>query len=299
MDPVTAHLRLDHFSTVPSEWRGLDQFSITRLESTCGLGSDVRKWSCVPALLVSVSASPLAGEKYRLWVDEKLVPTGDVRPFRSNVIDFASGPACWVGEAFDFVHFHLPRVSIDELADDLGYDRPGAFRFSVLGEDAVLARIARSVLRSVSVARVPSVLALDQLQLSLGEHMLERYGGMTPRRSVRHDGLAIWQSRRAEEILRERLDGAVRLEHVARECELPPGHFASAFRASFGTSCHRWLGERRIQRAKELLSRSRAPLNQVASHSGFEDHVQFARIFRRSVGVAPSTWRRGRGVSVH
>ncbi len=255
MEPAAAYVRFEHDSAVPSEWRGLDQFSITRLATTCGLGSDIRKWSCVPALLVSVPIGPLVSQSYRLWVDEKLVPTRSVLPLQSNVLDFAAGPACWAGDAFDFVHIHLPRASIDELAIDLGYDRPGGFRPSVLGSDALFAQVTRSIAPRLQESSAPSTLALDELQLLLSAHVLRRYSGVEQPRAARAGVLATWQRRRAEELLSVSRDGSIRLGELARECELPTGYFARAFQASFGTTCQQWLTRQRIEQAKGLLSR--------------------------------------------
>jgi AraC family transcriptional regulator len=295
MEPDIAHLLLDQDSAVPSEWRGLDQFSITRLETTCGLGSEIRKWSCVPAFLVSVPIRSLAKEKYRLWIDEKLVQTASVRPFQSNVVDFASGPACWAGDAFDFVHFHLPRASFDELASELGYDRPGAIRPSILGDDAVIARSTRRILPSLDDSVAPITLALDELEVLLCAHLLRRYSAVRRPRAGGVGRLAPWQRRRVEELLMTNLDGNARLGELARECELPTGYFARAFRVSFGTTCHEWLARRRIECAKELLSGRWASV----AESSFGDRARVAPRLHRAVGRPPGTWRRQRGGAVH
>jgi AraC-like DNA-binding protein len=291
LEPTTTHLRLDERSLVPSRWRGENHFSITRLESTSGLGEWIQKSSSISSLLVSMSIRALAAREYRLWVDGKVIPTGRIPAFRSNVIDFAAGPACWAGGPFDYVHFHVPRGAIDEMSADLGYDRAGAFRVSVVEDDLVLAQITKSILPYLGRPEGSSPLPLDHLQLILGAHLLQHYGGVNRRRSVRRGGLAAWQRRRVEELLRENLDGRVRLANLARECELSVSHFARSFKASFGVTCHQWLTERRVDRAKELLALS-TPLVDVASHAGFSDQASFTRTFDRLVGMTPGQWRR-------
>ncbi|HEY0783628.1 MAG TPA: AraC family transcriptional regulator [Thermoanaerobaculia bacterium] len=66
-------------------------------------------------------------------------------------------------------------------------------------------------------------------------------------------GLAAWQRGRAAELLRENLDGAIRLADLAPECELSVSHFARSFKTSFGVTSHQWLTARRIDRAKERM----------------------------------------------
>ena len=103
------HLHLKERSSIPSLLRGADAFTITRMESSNGLAERITKVSSVPALLVAVSIKSLAIKECQFWVDDKPVPTPYVPSFRSNVIDLDAQPGCWVGNAFDYVLFHVPR----------------------------------------------------------------------------------------------------------------------------------------------------------------------------------------------
>src|ERR1700687_1199557 len=69
-----------------------------------------------------------------------------------------------------------------------------------------------------------SLLALDQFSLILGAHLLQRYGVLQKMGKVSKGGLAPWQKRRAAELLRENLDGRIRLTDGARECSLSVSH---------------------------------------------------------------------------
>ena len=111
------HVHLKEGSSIPSVVRA-DSFAITRVESSKGLADRITKVSSVPALLVSVSIKPLAMGDYQLWLDDKHVPTPYVPAFRSNVIDLDAQPSCWVGSAFDYVLFHVPRAVLDAIAQD-------------------------------------------------------------------------------------------------------------------------------------------------------------------------------------
>ena len=84
---------------------------------------------------------------------------------------------------------------------------------------------------------------------------------------------------RLVEILRDNLDGHVRLADLAGACDLSVSYFARSFKASFGVSCHRWLVDRRVERAQELLALTDTPLVEVASQSGFGDQAAFTRTF--------------------
>ncbi len=151
--------------------------------------------------------------------------------------------------------------------------------------------MTKSVLPILGDSGRTSHLALDHLELILGAHLVQRYGAARRRRTDVPAGLAKWQQTRATELLRENLDGSVRLADLARECNLSASYFARSFKASFGVTSRAWLTDRRIGRAKELLA-TMLPLADVASESGFGDQAAFTRTFRRLVGMAPGRWRR-------
>ena len=291
-DPFTTHIKLDRNSSVPSPFRTAGTFTVTRLESSAGLPDRITKISSVPALLVSISLKALPLHSYQVWVADKVIPTPIIPPFRSNVIDFDAEPSCWAGKAFDYVHYTVPRVELDDIAADLGFGQVRSYRLSVIEDDLVLAQITRSILPFIGRRDGPSLLALDQFSLILGAHLLQRYGVLQKIGKVSKGGLAPWQKRRAAELLRENLDGRIRLTDVARECSLSVSHFARSFRATFGISTHQWLIRHRVEHAQELLRQTAAPIVEIAMLSGFADQAAFTRTFRQVVGVSPGRWRR-------
>src|SRR6185295_2377325 len=187
--PSTLHLRLDETSSMPPVWRNEPGFTILRLESSAGLPAPIRKASALPALLVSIAIKPLASEQYRVWVADRLVPTPGVSAFRANVIDFAAEPSCWAGADFDYVHFHVPLETVEDVAGEFGYLSLGAIRPAILEEDLVLAQLTKAILPSIGRTRSASNLGLDQIQLVLAGHLLQRYGEMRPRPPVCRGGL--------------------------------------------------------------------------------------------------------------
>jgi AraC-like DNA-binding protein len=291
LEPWTSSLRLDESSTMRAH-RYADRFSVVRVETSGPLAAAVHKSSSVPALLVSMFVRPAADRDYRLWVDGKVVSSGPIAAFRANVLDLAAEPAMWAARGVNHVHFHIRRAAIDDAAADLGYERIGGVRLSVAVEDVVLAQLTKSILPILGGDAQMSPLALDQLELLVGAHVMQRYGAPRPSRTVVSGGLAAWQRRRATELLRENLDGSVRIADVAKACGLSASHFARSFKASFGVSCHRWLTDRRVERAKELLAATDAQLVDVSSQSGFGDQAAFTRTFHRLVGLSPGRWRR-------
>jgi AraC family transcriptional regulator len=286
------HLHLKENSSIPSFLRHTGSFAITRVESSRGLADPITKVSNVPALLVSVSIKSVAVGDYRLWLDDKLVPTPYTPPFRSAVLDFDAQPTCLPGSAFDYVLFHVPRKGLADIAADLAVGPVETFKVSLEEEDLVLTQLTKSILPFIGRQHWFGPLALDHLNLILGAHLLQKYGGLRKPPTVSVGGLGPWQKRRATELLSENLSGRIRLSQVAQECGLSISHFARSFKASFGVSTHRWLVQRRIERSQNLLIRTRESLSDIAEQAGFADQAAFTRTFHQIVGMSPGRWRR-------
>ena len=54
-----------------------------------------------------------------------------------------------------------------------------------------------------------------------------------------------------------------------------------------------YLNRYRVRQAKALLEAGDKSITQVAMEVGFSDSHYFARVFRREVGVSPSSYQRG------
>jgi AraC family transcriptional regulator len=80
---------------------------------------------------------------------------------------------------------------------------------------------------------------------------------------------------------------------LAEEAGLSPYHFSKAFKASLGVPPWRYVTERRIHRAKELLLDRCRSITEIAHDLGFSSHSHFTDVFRKKTGRAPSRFRRG------
>jgi len=267
-------------------------FAITRLISQTGTG-DPTVVVIEPVMLVSVALAPVTLGAYQQWVDGKAVDTPFVPAGGVNVLDLESDLNCWVGEGFDWIHYHLPRVILDDVARDHGFEPIGSYPVVLGGYDLVVAQLTQMILPRVGSPESTDSLGLDDFALILAAHVLETYGGLRRRSHPMHrGGLAPWQMRRAAEMLRAGLGGSVRLSALAAECGLSISYFARSFKTSFGVSPHRWLNEQRVEYAKALMASSREPLAGIALQAGFSDQAAFTRTFHKIVGDAPGRWRR-------
>jgi AraC-like DNA-binding protein len=87
------------------------------------------------------------------------------------------------------------------------------------------------------------------------------------------------------------------LERLAREVGFSRSVFADRFAHFVQDSPMQYLTRWRMQLATHLLERPGVGLAQVAAEVGYESEAAFNRAFKKSVGMPPGAWRRGRQAS--
>lgn len=81
------------------------------------------------------------------------------------------------------------------------------------------------------------------------------------------------------------------LEKISSEACLSRYHFLRLFRRAFNKTPHQYLTQRRIERAKELLSSSGLTVTDVCFEVGFESLGSFSSLFHKHVGHPPIAYR--------
>ncbi len=101
-----------------------------------------------------------------------------------------------------------------------------------------------------------------------------------------------WRLKKVRDYIERHGDESLQLADLALVAGLSRMHFAAQFRSATGYSPCQYLRVRRIERAKQILSREQAPLVQVALSVGFQAQAHFSSVFQRITGQSPGQWRR-------
>jgi len=104
-------------------------------------------------------------------------------------------------------------------------------------------------------------------------------------------GLPPGAMRRVREFVETNLSESIDLATLASIAGLSLYHFARAFKQSAGVTPHQYLVERRVARAREMLTRTSLSLSEIALATGFSDQSHFARHFRQTLGTTPAQFR--------
>jgi AraC family transcriptional regulator len=100
------------------------------------------------------------------------------------------------------------------------------------------------------------------------------------------------RERRVLAYIEEHLNETITLEELARVAEISPNYLIALFRQSMGVTPHKYLVQKRVERALALLRQKDSTLLEIAQQCGFQDQSQFTTIFRRYAGVTPGQFRR-------
>jgi AraC-like DNA-binding protein len=95
----------------------------------------------------------------------------------------------------------------------------------------------------------------------------------------------------ARDLLDRQFTEPWRLADLGRLAGVSPNHLAQLFSAEVGISPHQYLLRQRIERAKELLAGTDAPITQIALDLGFSSSQHFARLFQHQAKSSARRYR--------
>ncbi|WP_116051068.1 GlxA family transcriptional regulator [Amycolatopsis palatopharyngis] len=94
------------------------------------------------------------------------------------------------------------------------------------------------------------------------------------------------------EWIERRLDRPVTIAELARRTGLGERTFLRRFSAATGTTPHRWLTERRLDRAQAMLEAGGTPVEDIAVACGYSSAAALRHQFGKRRGTSPSAYRR-------
>ena len=94
-----------------------------------------------------------------------------------------------------------------------------------------------------------------------------------------------------KEVIENHLYSNLTIEELAKLSNLSLSSFKRSFKKEYDDSPKNYLVTKKIDKAKELLRLSKMPISEIAYEVGFNDPLYFSRIFKKKIGVTPTTFR--------
>lgn len=195
------------------------------------------------------------------------------------------------------VHAFLKASILTEVAGELfncdakDFNVVSAYGFEDLG----LAWLLRSLKRALFEPAAHSGLKIEYLSRALATDILCKHAiqGHRPRLPGQDQRLTNKQIRLISEYVRHHLSSEILLNDLAALVGISRTTFVRRFKSSFQTTPHQFLMQARVRRGQELLAKSDLCIAEIALVCGFADQAHFSTCFKYSVGMAPSTYRKG------
>ena len=105
--------------------------------------------------------------------------------------------------------------------------------------------------------------------------------------------------RRARDLIDRHYTEPLHLEGLAAAAGLSKYHFLRYFSSAYGQTPARYLCDRRIERAQDLLRATNLTVTEICLVVGFSSLGSFSAKFRERVGVSPSAYQARYATSAH
>ncbi|RQQ06000.1 AraC family transcriptional regulator [Burkholderia stagnalis] len=122
---------------------------------------------------------------------------------------------------------------------------------------------------------------------SLCTALVARLADAAPSFRGRRHALAPKAAARVIDYIEDHLDQRLTLSELAALAAISVPHFKVLFRETLGMPVHRYVVQRRVERAKALLLEGRLSVGQVALEAGFAHQSHLASWMNRLLGVTP------------
>ena len=190
----------------------------------------------------------------------------------------------------DWLHITLAPEFLSQIATENGLSADLQIEHRVIFLDPTILHIAQLLKTEVISSGVAGKLFVESLRNVLAIHLLRRYGqALKP--AVLDKRLSPLQMQQVKDHIEENLAEDLSLAELAALVPMSEFHFARLFKATTGETPYRYITQRRIERAKVLLSVTQLSVAEVAYRVGFANQSHFTVQFRKLVGATPKQYR--------
>ena len=158
--------------------------------------------------------------------------------------------------------------------------------------DSEMEAICRHLYKKLTLGSMPERFYVESQLMRLDVLLLRHHSTASQAdRILPSGGLTRHQARRVLDYIESNLGGQLTLAELARIADLSLHHFARMFKRTIGVAPYRYVLERRVERAKEMLRTARASLVDISLAVGFDSQSHFTSAFGRMVGATPTEFQ--------
>jgi len=270
-------------SSAPLNWGGvlLEKYACRPGERCAGnvLDEPVLAMLCSPA-----------------WRGEHIAADGTFAPHGKTVgaltvVPSGPLPAARSLRQCDLLYCAFANRLVSEIRNEMEGEVPPPLGLRSCARDHAIADILNLLFEEVQLGGVSTRLYIDSLAHALTVRFLF-LGERTLGQSRDPATLSRRKLSRVQDLIESRLDGHLTVQELAGEVGYSRSHFLRAFHATTGVTPHRYLLNRRIERARRLLGEPDMSIAEVAYCCGFSSQAHLTLAFRKVSGLTPGQYRR-------
>lgn len=192
----------------------------------------------------------------------------------------------------EYVTIYLEPEFLQQTAIENDLSAATKLAHQVIFPDPTIVQVAHLFKGELLSEGLAGNLFAESLKNLLAVHLLRQYCD-TPAKKLVIPGstLDAGKLKQIQDYIEEHLADEIVIEDMAALIPMSQFHFARAFKAATGETPHKYLTQRRIERAKVLLTVTKLPVAEVAYRVGFSNQSHFTAHFRKVTGVTPKNYR--------
>lgn len=197
-------------------------------------------------------------------------------------------------DPLDTLHVYIRRSIIEEVASEMIDGDPTLIEITpdFVDRDPQMQNLLQAVMYALEDSDYATALYVDCVARAVAAQLVRNYSSARLRQApAALDGPGPVVAE-AIDYMREHLDRSISLEDIAETINRSPSHFARQFRSEMGVPPYQYLVNLRLEKAQELLEKTRLSIAEIAFECGFSHQEHLTRLFRRRFDTTPAAYRK-------
>ena len=190
----------------------------------------------------------------------------------------------------EWIHITFDPELISRITVESGLAMDTQLNHRVLFLDPTILHIAHLLKAEVLNSGIAGDLFVESLRNVLLIHLLRHYSQAALAKTD-ETRLSLPQLHQVETHIEDHLFESLSIADLAAIVPMSEFHFARLFKAATGESPHRYVTQRRIERAKVFLSVTQLSVAEISTRVGFSNQSHFTTQFRKLTGTTPKGYR--------
>jgi AraC family transcriptional regulator len=196
----------------------------------------------------------------------------------------------WQGDT-ESIHLYLAPTFMQQVISESVKDLSIEVLPQLKINDPLIRNLGIALISELRFNKAGSRLYAETVATLLSIHLLQHYTAWKQVVKQYAEGLSQGKLQQVLEYIHSCLDQNISLSELAALVYISPYHFARLFKKSTGMAPHQYVNKCRIEKARKLLAQQELSILEITHQVGFQSQSYFTTLFRRSLGVTPTTYR--------